>query len=113
MEKTGKAYGFLQWNVPKHELDEEIQASLIATKAPSGLELKLDTIDEFQSPELLKEIAEEQKADGKNYVITASYQKNPNSLALSHLEQAFTDIHQSPLYKIGDVFRTSTFSEDD
>ncbi|HLD15956.1 MAG TPA: hypothetical protein VJB94_05265 [Candidatus Nanoarchaeia archaeon] len=113
MEKTGKAYGFLQWDVPKKELNEEVQASLIATKAPSGLEIMLDTIDEFTALSGLETIKQEQKADGKNYVLTALYKGATNSQAEDHLGQAFTDLYQSPLYKQSDVFKVSTFSEDD
>ena len=108
-DKVGKAYGFLQYNVQKQVLQREIRDSQIATKAPSGLEIKLDTIDEFEPIEGLKDICAEQKADGKNYVLTASYKGATNAEAEQNLGTTFNDLYQSDLRKEGDTFRVSMF----
>lgn len=112
MEKTGKAYGFLRYNVEKEVLQREIEDSQITTKAPSGLEIMLDTIDEFQAPAGLETIKEDQKAAGKNYVLTASYRGATNSQADEHLGHTFNDLYQSYLRKDEDIFEVRTFSED-
>ncbi len=112
MEKTGKAYGFLRYNVGKKILQREIEDSQITTKAPSGLEIMLNTIDEFQAPTGLESVKEEQKAAGRNYVLTALYKGGTNSQAHEHLGHTFNDLYQSYLRKDEDVFEVNTFSED-